>query len=190
MARYSITAFLLVARSCVILMGSATNHETSVNHAIFTRSILVHAILSSEYHVKSGCPATFLRVMISLPIFTRRILFRYPNDQNTYNIDQQFLIGSAILVSPNLVFVNNLKEVETVFDQIRMFRILPWSMLTSHKMPGTIFHQVHNWKRWGNSLLWLHLFRRLMCMFAVVPSFQCRYQVQILPLDVEIHLNY
>jgi alpha-glucosidase (family GH31 glycosyl hydrolase) len=30
------------------------------------------------------------------------LLFRYPDDENTYNIDQQFLIGRAILVSPNL----------------------------------------------------------------------------------------
>ncbi len=34
------------------------------------------------------------------------LLFRYPNDENTYNIDQQFLLGPAILVSPNLVSVN------------------------------------------------------------------------------------
>ncbi len=32
--------------------------------------------------------------------------FRFPNDANTYNIDQQFLIGRAILVSPNLKMVN------------------------------------------------------------------------------------
>ncbi len=32
--------------------------------------------------------------------------FRYPNDANTYNIDQQFLVGRALLVSPNLVSVN------------------------------------------------------------------------------------
>ncbi len=32
--------------------------------------------------------------------------FRFPNDENTYNIDQQFLIGRAILVSPNLKTVN------------------------------------------------------------------------------------
>jgi len=34
------------------------------------------------------------------------LLFRYPNDENTYNIDQQFLVGPAVLVSPNLVQVN------------------------------------------------------------------------------------
>ena len=28
--------------------------------------------------------------------------FRYPDDANAYNIDQQFLIGRALLVSPNL----------------------------------------------------------------------------------------
>jgi alpha-glucosidase (family GH31 glycosyl hydrolase) len=31
----------------------------------------------------------------------------YTDDPNTYNIDQQFLVGSAILVSPNLVSVNS-----------------------------------------------------------------------------------
>lgn len=34
--------------------------------------------------------------------------FRYPNDNNTLNIDQQFLIGRALLVSPNLKAVNKL----------------------------------------------------------------------------------
>jgi alpha-glucosidase (family GH31 glycosyl hydrolase) len=32
--------------------------------------------------------------------------FRYPNDGNTYGIDQQFLVGRALLVSPNLMNVN------------------------------------------------------------------------------------
>ncbi|CAF4104310.1 unnamed protein product [Adineta steineri] len=31
------------------------------------------------------------------------LFFEYPNDENTYNIDKQFLVGPAILVSPNLV---------------------------------------------------------------------------------------
>lgn len=30
------------------------------------------------------------------------ILFRYPSDINTYNIDSQFLWGSALLISPVL----------------------------------------------------------------------------------------
>jgi alpha-glucosidase (family GH31 glycosyl hydrolase) len=33
--------------------------------------------------------------------------FRYPNDANTFGIDQQFLVGRALLVSPNLIAVNN-----------------------------------------------------------------------------------
>lgn len=28
---------------------------------------------------------------------------RYLNDENTYSIDQQFLVGRALLVSPNLL---------------------------------------------------------------------------------------
>ncbi|UJR37338.1 hypothetical protein I4U23_030046 [Adineta vaga] len=35
------------------------------------------------------------------------LFFEYSNDENTYNIDQQFLIGSALLVSPNLVSGSN-----------------------------------------------------------------------------------
>ncbi|CAF3783626.1 unnamed protein product [Rotaria sordida] len=31
------------------------------------------------------------------------LFFEYPNDEITYNIDRQFLVGPAILVSPNLV---------------------------------------------------------------------------------------
>jgi alpha-glucosidase (family GH31 glycosyl hydrolase) len=31
------------------------------------------------------------------------LLFRYLNDENTYDIDQQFLVGRALLVSPNLL---------------------------------------------------------------------------------------
>lgn len=31
---------------------------------------------------------------------------RFPNDEKTLGIDQQFLIGRAILVSPNLVSVS------------------------------------------------------------------------------------
>jgi alpha-glucosidase (family GH31 glycosyl hydrolase) len=30
------------------------------------------------------------------------LLFRYLNDENTYSIDRQFLVGRALLVSPNL----------------------------------------------------------------------------------------
>ena len=30
-------------------------------------------------------------------------LFRYLDDENTFSIDQQFLVGRAILVSPNLL---------------------------------------------------------------------------------------
>ena len=30
-------------------------------------------------------------------------LCRYLNDENTYSIDQQFLVGRALLVSPNLL---------------------------------------------------------------------------------------
>ncbi|CAF0929492.1 unnamed protein product [Adineta ricciae] len=35
------------------------------------------------------------------------LFFEYPNDANTYNIDQQFLIGTALLISPNLVSGSN-----------------------------------------------------------------------------------
>ncbi|CAF1330547.1 unnamed protein product [Adineta ricciae] len=31
------------------------------------------------------------------------LFFEYPNDENTYNIDRQFLVGPALLVSPNLL---------------------------------------------------------------------------------------
>ncbi|CAF3994478.1 unnamed protein product [Rotaria sordida] len=31
------------------------------------------------------------------------LFFEYPNDENTYSIDRQFLVGPAILVSPNLL---------------------------------------------------------------------------------------
>lgn len=36
-------------------------------------------------------------------------LFRYPNDNNTYIIDTQFLWGSALLISPVLQEVGKLK---------------------------------------------------------------------------------
>ncbi|CAF4135854.1 unnamed protein product [Rotaria magnacalcarata] len=39
--------------------------------------------------------------MISRTI-VQPVFFEFPGDENTYNIDQQFLIGRAILVSPNL----------------------------------------------------------------------------------------
>ena len=32
----------------------------------------------------------------------RPLFFEFPSDSNTYGIDQQFMVGSAILVSPVL----------------------------------------------------------------------------------------
>ncbi|CAF0978923.1 unnamed protein product [Adineta steineri] len=39
------------------------------------------------------------------------LFFEYLNDKNTYNIDQQFLIGRALLISPNLVSQTNTVDV-------------------------------------------------------------------------------
>jgi hypothetical protein len=101
----------LGSRSCSIFMGSTTNNETSITYEIFTYSILVHSLLSSSYFIKNCCTTTFLWVWIFFDTLWRALnllfLFRYINDQNTYNVDQQFLVGSAILVSPNLVSVSN-----------------------------------------------------------------------------------
>ncbi|CAF4749314.1 unnamed protein product [Rotaria socialis] len=44
--------------------------------------------------------------------------FEFPNDNNTLGIDQQFLIGSAILVSPSLVSVNRQRQTTTVHAYI------------------------------------------------------------------------
>ena len=37
---------------------------------------------------------------------------RYPHDQTTFNIDQQFLLGRALLVSPNLLPVRSSRLID------------------------------------------------------------------------------
>ncbi len=104
-------------------MGSTTDHETSSTHEIFSYSILVHTLLSSQYNIKDRCWTTFLRVTIRLHISVERIRsisFRYPDDEYTYNIDQQFLVGSAILVSPNLVSVRNIVFDYWIFECLEL----------------------------------------------------------------------
>ena len=100
------------SRSSGFLTTSSTNHEKRCIHEIFTNPLLVHASLSCNNQIKNCCSATSLRVISSYPcpfLHDDRLLpFRYPSDSNTYNIDQQFLVGSALLVSPNLVSVSHL----------------------------------------------------------------------------------
>jgi hypothetical protein len=97
------------SRSCCILLDKSTDHETSITNAIYVDSILVYSSLSSSYIIENSSATTSFRV----PYFCFFVLFfkpseflRFPNDNNTLGIDQQFLIGRAILVSPVLVSVN------------------------------------------------------------------------------------
>ncbi len=85
--------------------------------------------------------------------------------------------------------MNSLDESNAISDCC-LFRILQLSMLTFHKILGMIFHLVFNSQLLGNSLIWIHLFKRSMFMFEVVSLFQCKFQVLILFLVVEIHSSY
>jgi hypothetical protein len=51
---YFLNSFLLLgSRSSSIFMGSTTNHETGIIHEIFTLPVLVHSLLSSQYHIEN-----------------------------------------------------------------------------------------------------------------------------------------
>ena len=123
--KYSMFSFFfneIGSRSCSIFMGSTTNHETSISYAILSCSLLVHFILSSKYHFNNCCSTTSFRVIhfpfqLSLSLYIYIYVCRFTNDPNTFNIDKQFLVGSAILVSPNLFSVNYsyFKECNSIF---------------------------------------------------------------------------
>ncbi|CAF1325747.1 unnamed protein product [Adineta steineri] len=65
--------------------------QQSMKQALLMRYSLVPFWYTRHYE------AAMLSRTIIQPLF-----FEYPNDRNTYTIDQQFLIGRALLVSPNL----------------------------------------------------------------------------------------
>ncbi len=84
-----------------------------MKQALFMRYSLI-PYWYTLYYQASTISTTVVQPLVSEYGFFFRIYmhwiqfigFRFTNDPNTYNIDKQFLVGSAILVSANFVSVN------------------------------------------------------------------------------------
>lgn len=182
----------LGSRSSIILLGSATNDETSITHEIFSYSLLVYTSLWSHRKIKNNCSTTFFWVFPFLlsnqQTLNVLINSRYLNDPNTYPIDQQFLVGRALLISPTLLPVIFLSQrTQTSFFFIRNRQVFT---LIFRKILGMNFHRVFRFSLSDSLLIWMHRWKKLMFMFAVVLFSQCRYLVTIWFLAVEIRLHY
>lgn len=97
---------IIGSRSCSILERCTAKHEKCITYEIYTCSVLVYTSLWSNNKCSNHRTTTLFRVgyFHNYSLFSF-FIFRYPNDPNTYNIDQQFFVGPAILVSPNIVAV-------------------------------------------------------------------------------------
>ena len=51
----------------------------------------------------------------------RPLWYNFPNDPNTFNIDQQFMLGDSLLISP--VLQPGVSEVSAYFPQGRWFSL-------------------------------------------------------------------
>ncbi len=85
-------------KQALLMRYSLIPYWYTLHYEATTKSTTVVRPLLFEYWF------SYISIHIEINYF---VWFRYTDDPNTYNIDQQFLVGPAILVSPNLVSVNS-----------------------------------------------------------------------------------
>jgi alpha-glucosidase (family GH31 glycosyl hydrolase) len=83
---------------------------------------------------------------VSIVSVSRRIVFtscyhRYPNDQNTFAIDRQYLVGRALLVSPNLSPVSACVRVCTSVDHSFLLVCKQNSDMVTMYVPSDVWYE-------------------------------------------------